>query len=85
MIPMWGLAIQTPLYYKEQQMTLQEIKASCLSGKTVHWTNKSYRVIKDSKNQWFILHDGGNCIGLTWADDKTLNGREEDFYMGVTK
>lgn len=63
-------------------MTLQEIKDAVESGKTVHWASDYYRVIKDSIGQWLIhctIND--NYIGLTWADETTMNGKEEDFYI----
>lgn len=61
-------------------MNLQEIKNAVLSGVKVCWHNPAYEVIKDSKDQWLIKHAAGHCIGLTWADDVTLNGKQEDFY-----
>lgn len=66
-------------------MTLDQIKAAVEAGKTVHWTNTSYQVIKDSINQWLIAYNRGgsreNYIGLTWQDGVTLNGKEEEFYI----
>ena len=63
-------------------MKLQEIKQAIEEGKTVCCQNDAYRVIKDSKNQYLIKCVLNNyCIGLTWADDVTLNGKEEDFYI----
>ena len=41
-----------------------------------------YEVVKDKYNQWFIVCYIGNTIGLTWRDGKTLNGKEEEFYIG---
>jgi hypothetical protein len=46
----------------------------------VYWHNPAYEVIKDNKEQWMIKHIAGHSIGLTWADDVTLNGKQEDFY-----
>lgn len=62
-------------------MTLQEIKDAINEGKSVHWVNEGYTVIK-GKHEYLISHARGHCIGLTWADGKTLNGKEEDFYIG---
>ena len=62
-------------------MTESEIKQAVDEGKTVHWSSEAYVVIKDSKGQYLIKCIPNNhCIGLTWADGKTLNGKEEDFY-----
>ena len=61
-------------------MTLQQIKTTIAEGKKVYWMNLSYEVIKDSKDQYLIKHSNGSCIGLTWADDTTLNGKEEEFF-----
>lgn len=62
-------------------MTLQQITDAVLQGNTVHWKSPSYEVIKDSKGQWFIACSNGHSIGLTWADEVTLNGNEQDFYI----
>ena len=68
-------------------MTLEEIKRAVEAGKTVHWFNDAYRVIRDSLGQWFICfeHGDGNrcglCIGLTWLDGVTLNGKPDDFFV----
>lgn len=61
-------------------MTLQQIKEALADGKKVYWSNIGYEVIKD-KNQYLIKHYNGHCIGLTWADDVTLNGKEEEFFI----
>ena len=62
-------------------MTLTEIKNAVLSGQKVCWHNPAYEVIIDNKNQWMIKHIAGHCIALTWADDVTMNGKEEDFKL----
>ena len=67
-------------------MTLEEIKAAVLAGKRVCLTSKNYEVVHDSIGQWLvkcILDD--YCIGLTWTDGKTLNGRPEDFFIDEAK
>lgn len=61
-------------------MTLKQIKEALSDGKKVYWSNIGYEVIKDSKDQYLIKHSSGSCIGLTWADDVTLNGKEEEFF-----
>lgn len=63
-------------------MTLTEIKQAVTEGKTVCWATPAYKVILDTVGQYLIiclLND--NCIGLTWQDDATLNGQEEDFFI----
>lgn len=63
-------------------MTVDEIKSAVDNGKEVHWKNELYQVVKDNKNQYLIKCISNNhCIGLTWVDDVTLNGKEEDFYI----
>ena len=66
-------------------MKLEEIKARVESGHTVHWSNKSYRVIKaDGRLEWLIMCDtNGHCIGLTWRDGVTMHCKEEDFIVGT--
>lgn len=66
-------------------MTLIEIKDAVDSGKTVHWSNDRYKVIKGGKAGYLIGYNiggrGENYIGLTWRDGVTLNGKEEEFYI----
>ncbi len=62
-------------------MTLSEIKAAVSAGRTVHWKQPTYRVIC-SLGQWLIACEfNGHCIGLTWTDGVTMNGKPEDFYV----
>lgn len=61
-------------------MNLQEIKTAIAEGKKVYWGNSSYEIIGNEKNGYVIKHSQGHCIGLTWQDGKTLNGKEEDFF-----
>lgn len=62
-------------------MTLQEIKKAVNEGKTVCWATPAYRVIKDSIGQYHIICLLNNqYIGLTWRDDVTLNGEEQEFF-----
>lgn len=60
-------------------MTLTEIKQAISEGKKVYWSNLAYQVVYKN-NDYLIKHENGSCIGLTWADDTTLNGKEEDFF-----
>ena len=65
-------------------MNIAEIKQAVDSGHAVHWSNKGYRVIKDSIGQYLIeFHRTGHCIGLTWLDGVTLNGKERDFFTSA--
>ena len=61
-------------------MNLDEIKTAIEAGHTVHWSNSGYTVVKTG-DQYLIRHTNGHCIGLTWADNITLNGKEADFYL----
>lgn len=63
-------------------MTLNEIKEAVEAGKTVHWASANYVVIKDRIGQWLIKCVSNNsCIGLTWRDGVTMNGRPEEFFI----
>jgi len=64
-------------------MTTEQIKQAVDQGKRVHWENPGYLVIKDSIGQYLIkcLHSN-HCIGLTHQDGETLNGREDQFFIG---
>ncbi len=62
-------------------MTLEEI-AAIEAGKKVYWSNRNYQVVKDKIGQWLIVCRMNNyCIGLTWADEVTMNGKPEDFHL----
>ena len=64
-------------------MTLEEIKQAIEDGKKVYWASEAYDVIKDSIGQYLIsCNINGHCIGLTWRDGVTLNGKEEEFFIG---
>lgn len=66
-------------------MNLQEIKAAVESGKTVHWSNSLYVVVKDRIGQWFVKCTSNNHhIGLTHTDGVTMNGKPEEFYIAET-
>lgn len=63
-------------------MTLSEIKSAIERGLTVCWSNENYQVIKDKCGQYLIkCLSNDHCIGLTWADETTLNGKEKDFFI----
>jgi len=63
-------------------MTLEEIKQAIDDGKTVHWANPGYVVVKDSLGQYLIkFTSNGHCIGLTWQDGVTVNGKPEQFFV----
>jgi hypothetical protein len=63
-------------------MTLSQIKHAIAQGKRVYWDSTRYEVILDSKGQYLIKSNwNAYCIGLTWADGVTLNGKEEDFFV----
>jgi len=63
-------------------MTLAEIKTAVQEGKKVHWSNSLYTVEYDNYTKDYnIICTNGYCIGLTWRDGITMNGKEEDFYI----
>jgi hypothetical protein len=74
-------------------LTLQQISEAVDAGHTVHWQNSSYTVRKGPAHddapgnaanpalRYVIAHAAGSCIGLTWRDGVTLNGKECDFYI----
>ncbi len=65
-------------------MTLQEIKDAVKAGKIVHWSNEGYIVVgSDSLGYRIVWTPTGDCIGLTWKDGVTLNGKPEEFFLGV--
>lgn len=66
-------------------LTLQEIKDAVDAGKTVHWVNSAYTVVKDNFDRYLISFKPKdqceNYIGLTHADGVTLNGFMHNFYL----
>ena len=63
-------------------MTIEEIKSAVDAGKTVHWANAGYNVIKDSLGQYLIKYaPNGFCIGLTNRAGDRLNGQADQFYI----
>lgn len=63
-------------------MTLTEIKRAIEDNKKVYWSNSNYEVILTNKGEYIIKSIFNNhYIGLTWTDETTLNGKEEDFYV----
>ena len=61
-------------------MNLTEIKSAIAQGKKVFWSTTAYQIIKDSVGQYLIIYNRGGCIGLTWQDGVTLNGKESEFF-----
>jgi hypothetical protein len=65
------------------KMTLDQIKQAIARGDSVHWVNSAYDVTRDKIGQYLICcNHNESCIGLTWRDGVTLNGAEDEFYLG---
>lgn len=67
-------------------MTLEQIKTAVRAGQTVHVSSEIYRVnlhtFPDGTEQWLIICTANDsAIGLTWADERTLNAEPGDFYI----
>ena len=62
-------------------MNLEQIRAAQKHGLTVHWANEGYTV-HDNSIVWAFGTPKANSIGLTWSDGKTMNGQEDDFFVG---
>ena len=64
-------------------MNLEQIKQAIARGDKVNWSNNAYEVIVDSVGQYLIhCHLNDSYIGLTWRDGVTMNGKEDDFFLG---
>jgi len=63
-------------------MTLQEIKDCTDDGCVVHWKSSTY-CVKIWAGDYAIVHQENlHGIWLVCNDGVTLNGKEEDFYIG---
>ena len=62
-------------------MKLDEIKQAVSNGKTVHWANELYTVVKWTNGYHILCSSNDHAIGLTHRDGITMNGREEQFYI----
>ena len=63
-------------------MTLQEIKSAVDAGKTVHWHNSRYKVIKDRYGDYLTIDVYNEaCIGLCRKDTGELIGNPDEFYI----
>jgi len=63
-------------------MPLDEIKAAVDAGKIVNWSNCLYVVEKWSDGYNIVCQSNQHAIGLTHTDGVTMNGKEEDFFLG---
>jgi len=67
-------------------MNLGQIKQAVKDGKKVCHQTAAYNVVlnilANGEEQWLIKCMSNNhCIGLTWADGKTMNGKEDEFFL----
>jgi hypothetical protein len=65
-------------------MTLAEILRALDEGLPVHWQNPGYVVEGAAGGGPYVIRSlsTGHCICLTWADGTTLNGKEDEFFIG---
>lgn len=65
-------------------MKLAEIHRCVDEGLKVHWQNREYEVVRSAGPPYYLIRSAatGHCIALTWVDGVTLNGNEEDFFIG---
>lgn len=68
---------------KERRMNVLEIRRAVDEGLIVCWTSVDYRVLKNPGTDSYFINckPTGHTIGLTWADGKTLNGKEDEFFI----
>lgn len=65
-------------------MTLQEIQTAVNAGQRVHFCEATYTVQKNvngDEEEWNIVNADGDKMPLTWKDEKTLNGKSEDYFI----
>ena len=68
-------------------MKLAEIKTAVMAGKTVHWASDAYVVIYAPRIEAFLIKCllNDHCIGLTWKDGVTMNGKPSQFFIPFQK
>jgi len=64
-------------------MTLAQIKQATDKGHVVYWSNELYEVVKYKDEYMIRYNQGDNYIGLTHKDGVTLNGLEDEFFIGL--
>ena len=67
-------------------MNLQQIKTAVDAGRTVHWSNTGYIVIKDKCGKYHIKYLPNGCTTELHGQARTkfenvLNGRPDDFFI----
>jgi len=65
-------------------MNLQEIQTAVNAGQRVHFCEATYTVQKNvngDEEEWNIVNADGDKMPLTWKDEKTLNGKPEDYFI----
>jgi len=70
-----------------RKMNLTEIKTAVMAGKTVHWASDAYVVIYAPRIEEFLIKCllNDDCIGLTWKDGVTMNGKPSQFFVPFQK
>jgi hypothetical protein len=69
-------------------MTLEEIKTAVDQGKKVFYSNDGSIVERvfytdTQEHDYHIIYKRNDFrVCLNWKDGRTMNGREEDFYLG---
>lgn len=64
-------------------MNLLEIKRAVNEGLLVCWGTCDYVVEHDRDGDGYFIKSlaTGHAIALTWSDGRTLNGKEEEFFV----
>jgi len=69
--------------FESKKMTLDEIKTAVDQGLKVNQHHAGYEVIRSKFGEYLIHWVGSEWyIGLTWQDGQTMNGKEEEFFIG---
>lgn len=67
-------------------MNVNQIKTAVQKGQTVHWKNENYKVVFNHVSGFMIKSNSNeHFISLTWKDGETLNGKENEFFIGHTE
>lgn len=66
-------------------MNLQETKSAVESEQKVYGKSFLYEVVFDGNEYFITCKSTNHKIGLVWEAGRTMDGKEQDFFMNLRK